>query len=87
MTTNNQTTDWRKLELGALWEKTSSKGETYMTGYIKNTKGESVEIVLFRNKTADNPTAPLWRVYKSVKREVVSKQPQPAVTVTDGDVL
>ena len=45
-------------ELGALWERTSAKGD-YMTGEIA---GQSV--VCFRNKS-DNPKAPAWRVMKS----------------------
>lgn len=49
-------------ELGALWVKSSAKGE-YMTGTIN---GQAV--VCFPN-TSDNPKAPQWRVMKSKPRE------------------
>jgi len=49
-------------ELGALWVKSSAKGE-YMTGEING-----VKVVCFRTAT-DNPKAPAWRVFKSKPRE------------------
>lgn len=49
-------------ELGALWAKTSAKGE-YMTGMIN---GQPV--VYFRARS-DNPKAPTWRVLKAKPRE------------------
>ena len=51
-------------ELGALWIKTSAKGE-YMTGTIGG-----VAVVVFRNtKKADGSKQPDWRVLKSKPRE------------------
>lgn len=45
-------------EIGALWQKTSSKG-VYMTGTING-----VAVVCFAN-ASDNPKAPQWRVLKA----------------------
>jgi uncharacterized protein (DUF736 family) len=50
-------------EIGALWEKQSQKGDTYMSGEIN---GEAV--VIFRTASR-NPKAPAWRVLKSRPRE------------------
>lgn len=51
-------------ELGALWVKTSNKGD-YMTGEING-----VKVVCFRNTRAENnEKAPQWRVLKSKPRE------------------
>ena len=49
-------------ELGALWEKSGSKGP-YMTGTING-----VAVVCFQNRS-DNPKAPAWRVMKAKPRE------------------
>jgi uncharacterized protein (DUF736 family) len=47
-------------ELGALWVKTSARGE-YMSGTING-----VKVVVFRNqRKADGSNAPDWRVMKS----------------------
>ena len=45
-------------ELGALWAKTSERGD-YLTGEING-----VKVVCFRNNS-DNPKAPTWRVLKA----------------------
>lgn len=51
-------------ELGALWVKTSSRGE-YMTGTING-----VKVVVFKNdRKGDNEKAPDWRVLKSTPRD------------------
>jgi len=50
-------------ELGALWEKTSSRGP-YMTGMIN---GEPV--VLFKNDRKTTDKQPDWRVLKAKKRD------------------
>lgn len=47
-------------ELGALWEKTSSRG-TYFTGQVNG-----VNVVVFRNdRKAEGSKQPDWRVLKS----------------------
>lgn len=51
-------------ELGALWVKTSARGE-FMTGTIGG-----VKVVCFKNTRAENnEKAPQWRVLKSKPRE------------------
>ncbi len=51
-------------EIGALWEKKSSKG-VYMTGTING-----VAVVCFRNSRGENnEKAPQWRVLKPKPRE------------------
>jgi len=56
-------------EIGALWVKTSPKGE-YMTGTIN---GERV--VLFRNAKKASDKSPDWRVLKSKPREAQAETP------------
>lgn len=46
-------------ELGALWEKSSSRG-TYMTGTING-----VKVVVFKNSRKSSDKQPDWRVLKS----------------------
>lgn len=50
-------------KIGALWERTSSKGTAYMSGEI-----EGVKIVLFKNQRT-NDKQPHWTIYKSQPRE------------------
>jgi uncharacterized protein (DUF736 family) len=50
-------------EIGALWERQSQKGDTYLSGEIH---GEPV--VMFRANSR-NPKAPNWRVLKGRPRE------------------
>lgn len=52
----------RENEIGALWERTSSKGTTYWTGKVNG-----VDVVIFASRS-DNPNAPTHRVYKSEPR-------------------
>ena len=70
MSENNKT-DWSKLELGALWKRKSAT-QTYLSGYIKvdelGTQKE-VKVVVFSNKSKkDNDKAPDFRVYLSEPR-------------------
>jgi uncharacterized protein (DUF736 family) len=51
-------------EIGALWEKTSRGGTTFLSGTIN---GQA--IVAFRNRS-QNPKVPAWRVLKSEPRPV-----------------
>lgn len=50
-------------EIGALWERQTAKGDTYMTGEVLGEK-----IVIFRSRSA-HPKAPQWRILKSQPRE------------------
>lgn len=61
-------------ELGALWSKTSAKGD-YMTGTINGQK-----VVVFRNlHKPEGSTQPDWRVLRS--------KPKPISTATDEEFL
>ncbi len=50
-------------ELGALWLKTSAKGD-YLTGKING-----VDVVVFQNSYKTESKHPDWRVFKSQPRE------------------
>jgi uncharacterized protein (DUF736 family) len=55
-------------ELGALWEKTSSKGTKYLSGTING-----VRVVCFR-ATKQSEKQPDWRVLKSQERGAAPRQ-------------
>ncbi len=57
----------KQQELGALWIKTSAKGE-YMTGVV-TIDGVAIPIVAFTNQNKKNPKEPDWRILRSVPRE------------------
>lgn len=59
-------------ELGALWVKTSSRGE-YMTGTING-----VAVVVFRNEKR-NDKQPDWRVLKSQPKPSGPAQPDDSI--------
>ena len=52
--------------IGALWKKTSVKGQDYYTGNIKIDDKE-VQIVVFENKS-DNEKAPTLKIYRNEKK-------------------
>lgn len=51
-------------EIGAIWERQTRDGRTYMTGQVAGQ-----DVVIFKNVRATNPKAPQWRVYKSTPRD------------------
>lgn len=53
-------------ELGALWERTGSKGP-FMTGTVNG-----VDVVVFKNTKKTNDKAPDWRVLKSKPKSEAS---------------
>lgn len=56
-------------ELGALWEKSSSRGG-YMTGTING-----VAVVVFRNDRKTSEKQPDWRVLKSQPKTAATARP------------
>lgn len=52
-------------ELGALWKK-EGRNQTYLTGYISNSAGERLNIVIFSSKTKKNPNQPDYRIFESL---------------------
>lgn len=57
----------RDDKLGALWQKSSSKGD-YFSGVLE-INGEKHEIVVFANGFKEATNHPDWIVYKSKPRE------------------
>lgn len=53
--------------LGALWAKTSAKGD-YFTGTI-TIGGVTTKLVVFANRFKENDTQPDWVICKSVPKE------------------
>lgn len=53
----------KQTEHGALWIKTSVKGE-YMTGNI-TIGNQTVKVVAFKNTDKKNPKEPDWRILES----------------------
>ncbi len=51
-------------EIGALWAKTSAKGNEFMSGTING-----VDVVCFKAKPSPSGKGPAWRVLKSQPRE------------------
>jgi uncharacterized protein (DUF736 family) len=57
----------RENELGALWMKSSARGE-YMTGKI-TVNGVEIKVVCFPNDNKTSDKQPDWRVLKSTPRD------------------
>ncbi len=72
-TKENNNSEWRERELGALWVR-QGKGQKYLTGHfeIETMPGvtEKVKVVVFSNKGKEqNERAPDYVVYRSVAPE------------------
>jgi len=81
-TKENNNSEWRKRELGALWVR-QGKGQKYLTGHfeVETMPGvtEKVKVVVFSNKGKEqNERAPDYVVYRSVAPE------EAAATATEG---
>lgn len=55
-------------EMGALWTKTSAKGDKFLSGTIR-VGDTAVQIVIFKNGYKEKDNQPDWRIYKSKPRE------------------
>lgn len=51
-------------DIGALWQRTSAKGEQYLSGKIE-VNGAKYYIVLFPNEKNGNDDRPDWRIFPS----------------------
>jgi hypothetical protein len=69
-------------DLGALWIKSSTKGQ-YMTGTIK-INGETTNIVCFLNSNKKEAKHPDWKILKSVPKS--DNQPENALPVADDEL-
>ena len=63
-------------EIGALWAKTSAKGNEFMSGTI-----DGMDVVCFRNTKKTSEKQPDWRVLKSKPRESRFELLEPSVPV------
>jgi hypothetical protein len=75
-TKENNNSEWRKRELGALWVR-QGNGQKYLTGHfdIETMPGvtEKMKVVVFSNKGKEqNERAPDYVVYRSVSPEEAS---------------
>ena len=71
---DNNTNDWEKREVGALWTKTSqSSGKKYFSGHFKvqTDFGEEqrIPVVAFFNKDKKSENQPDFRIYLSKPAE------------------
>lgn len=59
--------------IGALWEKTSAKGDTYLSGTIE-INGEKISLVCFKNGQKKLDKHPDWKVLISSPRPSAPKE-------------
>jgi len=87
MSDNKNANNWRDREIGAFWEKKSSRDNSqYMTGHITDSNGKKTDVVIFPNKDRKSDSAPSWRVYVSDKSASPSnKQKEYAGNTSGGD--
>ena len=68
MNENEKNVDWKSLELGALWKKTS-KTQNYLSGFVKIGEfgvEQEIKLIIFTNKNkSKNPNAPDFVIYQS----------------------
>ena len=81
-TKQNNNSEWRDRELGALWVR-QGKGQKYLSGHLEVETmpgvSDKVKVVVFSNKgKAKNEQAPDYVVYRSVDRD--SAQPTEVVS-------
>lgn len=94
-TTNNQQTNNRKDELGALWKKKSKTGMSFLSGYIIDHDGARTDVVVFANSKKTNEKAPDYRLYvskplakeNSPKAQTPARRTQEQAQDNDDDIL
>lgn len=85
---NNKTQN-KNTELGALWKKKSKSGLSFLSGYVKvDDLGleKEIKVVVFANNNKSKENAPDYRIYVSkpldsgsTQSEAVTKQPKAVV--------
>lgn len=71
---NNNTNEWSKRDIGALWKR-EGQNQKYLSGYIKVDElgiEKEIKVVVFSNKNKNNnEKAPDYRIYvsKPVEKE------------------
>tara|TARA_B100002019_G_scaffold106695_1_gene91664 strand:+ start:17015 stop:17308 length:294 start_codon:yes stop_codon:yes gene_type:complete len=79
-TKQNQNSEWRDRELGALWVR-QGKNQKYLSGHLEVESmpgvSERIKVVVFSNKgKAKNEQAPDYVVYRSVDKEESTENTQ-----------
>lgn len=67
-------TEEKQKSIGALWAKTSAKGD-YFTGQIELADGSKIKIVVFRNNYKTEDKHPDWKIFESKPREAGGSWP------------
>ena len=85
-TKQNNNSEWRDRELGALWVR-QGKGQKYLSGHLEVETmpgvSEKVKVVVFSNKgKAKNEQAPDYVVYRSVDRDAETSSTASTVAAT-----
>jgi uncharacterized protein (DUF736 family) len=57
----------QKKDIGALWARTSSKGNQFLSGFVQ-VNGEKYEIIVFQNNKDGNDKRPDYRIFPSGPR-------------------
>lgn len=73
-------------EIGALWSKTSVRGEEYFSGKI-TVDGKSTKIVAFKVKYKNKYNSPDWIIYLSDRNEQGKDEKNIASRTDDDDVF
>lgn len=66
--------DEKKKDIGALWNKRSTKGTEYLSGYVE-INGQKVSVVCFANGHKKEAKHPDYKVYLSEPREKQAAPP------------
>jgi len=79
-TKQNQNSEWRDRELGALWVR-QGKNQKYLSGHLEVESmpgvSERIKVVVFSNKgKAKNEQAPDYVVYRSVDKDDATENNQ-----------
>ena len=56
-------------KIGALWQKTSSKGLVYFSGVIESPNKTAIPVIIFANTRKNSPKQPDFEVYLQEPRE------------------
>ena len=55
--------EFKKTQVGALWQNTSQRGLTYWSGKIE-VGGQKVELIIFENKNKKKDNSPDYTIYQ-----------------------
>lgn len=80
-----------KKRLGCFWEKTSKKGNKFLSGKLNLPDGTEVSIVAFKSFEKAKDTSPDWTIYEATKQTgyqlpLATTQPAAPKAYTDDDI-